>query len=151
MDWYFGGERRVIKSRCDLQTRLSAWITESCYPEAPLIRNELINREQPSASAATGRKRLLAAMLAAPERDGLGIEKMPAEKSLYLSLLKESGLHRFEEGRQDFFPPAPHDPCRLRPVWDEISETLGRGGERQTISRYAYSVHKAQTFGCNAE
>jgi hypothetical protein len=122
LSWYFGGEHRAIRSRRDLQAQLSAWIEDTCYPDAPLIRNELINREQPSASAATGRKRLLAAMLAAPDRYGLGIDKTPAEMSLYLSLLKESGLHGVEAGRWDFFPPPSYDPCRLRPVWNAISD-----------------------------
>lgn len=94
LSWYFGGEPRPIRGRRDLQRELSRWIEETCYPQAPLIRNELINRERPSASASTGRKHLLTAMLTASGRDGLGIEKAPAEKSLYLSLLRESGLHR---------------------------------------------------------
>ncbi len=131
LNWYFGGECRTVRDRRDLQTQLSLWMGDTCYPDAPLLRSELINREQPSASAATGRKRLIAAMLAEPDRDGLGIDKMPAEKSLYLSLLKESGLHRLQDGRRDFFAPPAHDPCRLRPAWDSISDTLGCGGERQ--------------------
>ena len=131
VSWFFGGVHHTVRNRRDLQTQLSSWIIDTCYPNAPQIRNELINREQPSASAATGRKRLLAAMLAAPDRDGLGIDKVPAEKSMYLSLLKESGLHRFEDGRWDFFPPIAHDPCRLQPVWNEISDILGGAGERQ--------------------
>lgn len=146
-NWYFGGEYRVVRNRRDLQTRLSAWIKDTCYPEAPLIRNELINREQPSASAATGRKRLVAAMLAAADCEGLGIEKVPAEKGLYLSLLKASGLHRLEAGRWDFYPPTAHDPCRLRPTWDAISDILGRGGERQVGLPEIFSRLQRPPFG----
>lgn len=147
LSWYFGGEHRVIRSRRDLQAQLSAWIEDVCYPGAPLIRNELINRDQPSASAATGRKRLLAAMLAAPDRYGLGIDKTPAEKSLYLSLLKESGLHRLEGGRRDFFAPPSYDPCRLRPVWDAVSDTLGRAGERQVSLPEIFAKLREPPFG----
>lgn len=147
LTWYFGGELRAIRSRRDLQTQLSSWIEDSCYPDSPLIRNELINREQPSASAATGRKRLLAAMLASPDRASLGIEKIPAEKSLYLSLLKESGLHRVEAGRWGFFPPPSYDPCRLRPVWNAISDTLGRVGERQVGLPEIFAKLRQPPFG----
>ena len=147
LDWYFGGACRVVRNRRDLQASLSAWINETCYPEAPLLRNELINREQPSASANTGRKRLLAAMLAAPDLDGLGIDKAPAEKSLYLSLLKESGLHRLEGGRWDFFPPAPYDPCRLRPAWSAISNILGQAGERQVGLPEIFAMLQRPPFG----
>jgi hypothetical protein len=145
--WYFGSEPRRIRDRREL----SRWVEETCYPQAPLIRNELINRERPSASASTGRKRLLAAMLAAmlaaPDRDGLGIEKAPAEKSLYLSLLRESGLHREHAGRWDFFPPPPHDPCRLWPLWNTISDTLGSGGERQVPLPEIYARLQQPPFG----
>ena len=144
--WSFGGEPRAIKGRRDLQQQLSAWVEETCYPEAPLIRNELINREQPSTSAATGRKRLIAAMLGAAGDPGLGIDKAPAEKSLYLSLLKETGLHRYQHGRYDFYPPA-EDPCRLRPLWNEIGATLGAGGEHQVPLPALYARLQAPPYG----
>lgn len=147
LTWFFGPEPRTVKDRRHLQSQLSSWITETCYPQAPLIRSELINREQPSASAASGRKRLLAAMLTASDREGLGIDKVPAEKGLYLSLLKESGLHREENGHWDFFPPPPHDPCRLRPAWDSISRLLGSGGERQVGLAEIYAQLQQPPFG----
>lgn len=147
LSWYFGGELRPIRGRRDLQRELSHWIEETCYPQAPLIRNELINRERPSASASTGRKRLLAAMLTASDRDGLGIEKAPAEKSLYLSLLRESGLHRKRDGRWDFFLPSTHDPCHLRPLWNAISDTLGAAGERQVPLPELYARLQKPPFG----
>ena len=146
LHWNFGDERRRVQGRRDLQQQLSAWVQETCYPETPLIRNELINREQPSTSAATGRKRLIAAMLSAGAQSGLGIDKAPAEKSLYLSLLKESGLHRFQNGRYDFFPPA-EDPCRLRPLWNEIGATLGGAGERQVPVPVIYARLQGPPFG----
>lgn len=132
LTWWFGGDVCQIRDRRDLQRQLSEWM-EAVYHQAPLIRNELINRERPSTSAATGRKRLLAAMLNAADQPELGIEKDPAEKSLYLSLLKYSGLHRVNAGQYGFFAP-PYDDdkrCQLRPLWEAISDTLGRDGERQ--------------------
>lgn len=147
LDWHFGGKPLAIAGRRGLQRELSRWVTETCYPQAPLIRNELINRERPSGSAATGRKRLLAAMLANPEQDGLAIEKMPPEKSLYLSLLKKSGLHRLEKDRWDFYPPLADDPCHLRPVWDAIADTLGDDGGRQVGLPELYTRLQQPPFG----
>ncbi len=146
--WYFGGERRAIHDRRDLQRALSQWVAEHCFPKAPRIRNELINREKPSAAANTGRNRLLAAMLKTPEREGLGIAKAPAEKSLYLSLLHASGLHRAgAHGHWDFFSPPPADPCALRPVWQVIGDTLGSGGEQQVSLPTLYQRLQAPPFG----
>ncbi len=148
LNWYFGGNWCAIRDRRELQRELSLWVRDPCFPKAPLIRNELINRERPSASANTGRKKLLAAMLKAPDREGLGIEKTPAEKSLYLSLLHESGLHRADaHGRWGFFPPPPSDPCRLRPLWSAIADVLGSGGERQVPLMQLYARLQQPPFG----
>lgn len=146
--WFWGGTEACLTGRRDLQQRLSGWVQTTVYPQAPLFRNELINRDQPSPSANTGRKRLLAAMLAAPEQESLGIAKTPAEKSLYLSLLKESGLHRKQPGRRGFYPPDPdHDPCRVRPVWNAITGLLGNSGERQVPLPEVYAVLAGRPYG----
>ncbi|WP_295399375.1 hypothetical protein [uncultured Thiocystis sp.] len=128
LTWFWGGDERPVRDRRDLQRQLSQWVDTRCYPQAPRLRNELINRDQPSASANTGRKRLLAAMLSAADQPDLGIAKTPAEKSLYLSVLKESGLHREVDGRFGFHPPPASDPCRLRPLWQAITAMLGESG-----------------------
>lgn len=145
--WFFGGVESVVRDRRDLQQRLSSWVEEGCYPQAPLLKNELINWDQPSASAHTGRKRLLAAMLNAADQDGLGIAKTPAEKSLYLSLLKASGLHRQVEERWGFYPPDENDPCRIGPVWREITQMLGGSGERQVELPEIYEQLRRPPYG----
>ncbi len=148
LHWYFGGDSCAIRDRRELQRELSLWVLDPCFPKAPLIRNELINRERPSASASTGRKKLMAAMLKAPDREGLGIEKSPAEKSLYLSLLHESGLHRTDaRDRWGFFPPPADDPCRLRPLWSAIAVVLGAGGEHQVPLMQLYARLQQPPFG----
>ncbi|MBN2887440.1 MAG: hypothetical protein JXM75_12105 [Chromatiaceae bacterium] len=145
--WNLGGEWREIRTRRALQVALSEWVEGRCFPKAPRIRNELINRAHPSPSAATGRKRLLAAMLEAAEQPNLGIEKDPAEKSLYLSLLKQSGLHREEAGRYGFFAPPAEDRCALRPLWDAITESLGDDGERQVEVSTIYARLQGKPYG----
>jgi hypothetical protein len=147
--WRFGGEHRPITSRRMLQSELSEWVMHHCFPLTPIIRNELINRERPSAAASTARKKLLAAMLTAADRDGLGIAKAPAEKSLYLSLLRESWLHRpGADGRWDFHQPdSRHDPCRIGPAWRAIHRVLGDAGQRQVPIPELYERLQAPPFG----
>jgi hypothetical protein len=148
LTWFWGGRRILVSNRRYLQHLLSKWVEETVYPDAPLFRNELINRDKPSPSANTGRKRLLAAMLGAPDQPDLGIAKTPAEKSLYLSLLKESGLHRKQAGKRGFYPPDPaHDPCRVEPVWEAITQTLGDSGERQVPLPELYAVLTDRHYG----
>ncbi|MDD5037625.1 MAG: hypothetical protein PHE55_23090, partial [Methylococcaceae bacterium] len=147
LDWYWGGKQVLINNRRHLQHRLSEWIEKQVYPESPKFRNELVNRDQPSPSANTGRKRLLTAMLAAPHEESLGIAKTPAEKSLYLSLLKESGLHRVEAGLLGFHPPHKPDRCHLIPAWNAMTKLLGDGGERQIPLPEIYAKLKGRPFG----
>ena len=145
--WFWSGEERAVQNRRDLQRQFSAWVGEQCYPQSPVMSNELINWDRPSASANTGRKRLLAAMLSAADQEDLAIRKSPAEKSLYLSLLKASGLHRCEGDRLGFYPPLEADPCRFRPVWDAITRLLGNGGERQIVVTELYAVLRQPPYG----
>jgi len=135
LGWYFNGKKQTVTSLRDLQSRLSAWLETQCYPLSPLLRNELIMWEQPSASANTGRNRLIHGMLAAPGQEKLGISKTPAEMSLYLSLLKASRLHRYEGGVLGIYPPDEHyDPCKLHPVWEGITDYLGDSGKQVQVT-----------------
>jgi hypothetical protein len=127
--WAIGGSTAVVESKRDLQVRLSG-LLDQVYERAPFVRNELINRDRPSATANAARKKLLVAMLDRPEVADLGIEKFPAEKAMYRAILLSSGLHRDREGKWEFQSPGQgkNDPCRMRPVWDAVLELLGEGG-----------------------
>ncbi|UJS26299.1 hypothetical protein [Thiothrix winogradskyi] len=146
-----------VRNRRVLQEKLSEWMTVY-YAKAPRIRNELANWDKPSASANTGRKRLINAMLSAADQPYLGIEKTPAEMSLYLSLLKETGLHREEQGRWGIHAPAPTNildngkplfqlPNSLQPMWDEITNLLGNTGARQVPLTEIYNTLRQPPYG----
>jgi hypothetical protein len=49
-NWYYQGELKTLHSRRDLQQLLST-ILEKVYAKSPIIKNELINRDKPSAQA----------------------------------------------------------------------------------------------------
>ncbi|MFP4062451.1 MAG: hypothetical protein ACLFS2_06610 [Halochromatium sp.] len=145
--WFRDGAEHPIAHRRELQGLLSDWAARH-YAKAPRLNNELLNRDAPSPSANLGRKRLIAAMLSAADQPSLGIDKTPAEKSLYLNLLAATRLHREEHGRLGIHPPDPErDPCRLRPLWDAITETLGQGGERQVPLPELYERLRGPPFG----
>jgi hypothetical protein len=158
LQWSARGDVWQVCNRRGLQEKLSEWMTTYCYPNAPLLRNELANWDKPSASANTGRKRLINAMLTSADQPYLGIEKTPAEMSLYLSLLKETGLHREEQGRWGFHEPAPVNvfnngallfqiPNSLRPMWNMITKTLGDAGARQVPLTEIYHNLRQPPFG----
>ncbi|WP_028487507.1 hypothetical protein [Thiothrix lacustris] len=158
LQWSANGKVWQVRNRRGLQEKLSEWMTTYCYHKAPLLRNELANWDKPSASANTGRKRLINAMLTSADQPYLGIEKTPAEMSLYLSLLKETGLHREEQGRWGVHEPALVNvfdngkllfqiPNSLQPMWDTITKTLGDAGARQVPLTEIYNTLRQPPFG----
>jgi len=67
------------------------------YSQAPIVRNELINRDRPSATAIAGRKKLMLAMLEKPGSEDLGL-KISGEKHVP-AVLKATNLHSYVSGR----------------------------------------------------
>lgn len=109
-------------------TAFSRWASEffdARFPKAPIVRNELINRQNVSSQAATARTKLVAAMIHMSAEEQLAIAKTPPEKAIYLSLLSESGLHRkHRENGWMFARPTSQDQRRLGPVWSAIESLM---------------------------
>lgn len=123
-EWYNAGERFYINSKRKLQEVFSL-ILKRVYHKAPIIRNELINRDRPSSQAVSARNKLLLAMLNNEKQRDLGIEKFPPEKSIYRSVLYATGLHTCLEidGDYGFVKSNKRlhtDECNISYVWDEI-------------------------------
>ncbi len=121
--WYWQGQELPIGDKGDLQRALSRAL-DDLYGQAPSMRNELINRDQPSSQAAAGRNKLLAAMLEHAEQEDLGIDRFPPEKAMYRALLRAPGLHRLEDGAWGFHRPPEPDPYRFGPVFSAIDQQL---------------------------
>ncbi|WP_295437309.1 hypothetical protein [uncultured Thiodictyon sp.] len=121
--WYWQGGELPIGDKGDLQRALSM-ILDRCYRHAPLLRNELINRDQPSGQAAAGRNKLLIAMFEHADQEDLGIARFPPEKAMYRALLRAPGLHRQENGVWGFHRPPESDPYRFGPLFDAFDAHL---------------------------
>lgn len=97
-DWWRRGDvmpKRPMKGL----SQVADWISDCVYTKTPILKNELLNRDRPSANAVAGRRALAYALALNEGEADLGIKKFPPEKGLYLSVLKSTGVHRFEEGR----------------------------------------------------
>lgn len=122
--WYWRQEKVNVRNKRELQQHLSA-ILDSIYSKSPIIKNELINRDRPSAQAAAARNKLVFAMLHDIAKEDLGIEKFPAEKGIYKSFLQATGLHRLgDDNKWVLVPPSKDNPYNLYPVWAHIVEFL---------------------------
>ncbi len=121
--WVWKGKLRHFASARDLASAISDACDE-VYAGAPLVKNELINRRSLSSAAAAARRALIERMLANEAEERLGLAGFPPEASIYLSVLRESGLHQFSGEAWSFGPPPPDDPCRMRPLWDAMDRFL---------------------------
>lgn len=112
----------AVSNRRSLQSLLSQ-VLDAVYVNAPIIRNELINREAPSPQANLGKKNLLLAMQQYIHEDSFGIDKFPPEKGMYLAIFRESGIHR-QVGDTYMLaePNAERDNTNVLPVWQEIKD-----------------------------
>jgi len=117
--WFNEGESLVVSNKRNFQEELSR-VLERVFSKAPVLHNELINRDRPSAQANAARNKLLEAMMACPDEKDLGIEKFPPEKAIYRSIIRETGLHNKDS--LEFQEPSKRS--TLYHVWKEINTFL---------------------------
>jgi hypothetical protein len=125
--WWWMGRDFRLNSKRGLQELLSRAL-EHTFAKAPLIANELINRDRPSSTANAARKKLLMAMLDAADQADLGIEKFPAEKAMYRALLLSTGVHREVGETWQFVPPLDDSRGNMAAVWTAIDQKLAECG-----------------------
>ncbi len=93
--WYFDGEIVSINSMRDFNQLLSH-VCDIIYYKTPIIRNELFNRQKLSSAISLARVNLLYAMLNHSDEPAFGIDSFPPEKTIYFTLLRDSGIHRLD-------------------------------------------------------
>lgn len=95
LDWFHQTRPLKIKNGRHLLEELSRLCDET-YWQAPHIHNELVNRRRLSSAAAAARMRLIERMFTEGNAEWLGMNphKKPPEMSMYLSVLKNTGLHQ---------------------------------------------------------
>ncbi len=93
--WY--DDKDLILFQSSL-SEVASEIADEIYKDTPIILNELVNRNKLSGTAVAARKKLLESMLQNAHVENLGITGFPPEKSMYISCLKNTGIHRAQVG-----------------------------------------------------
>jgi len=117
--WFNNSNELAVSTKRTFQEALSS-VLERVYNKAPILHNELVNRDRPSAQANAARNKLLAAMMKNIKADDLGIDKFPPEKAIYRSLLRQTGLHN----RDTHEFQEPHKRSTIYHVWKKINNFL---------------------------
>jgi hypothetical protein len=134
--WFIHGKRVKIYTGRELLSIISDHC-DATFPKAPRIHNELVNRRSLSSAAAAARMRLIELMFSSADQPMLGITegKNPPEKSMYLSVLKNTGLHRETKGKWQLGEPLDGDPCNVRPAVAELRTWLEKhADQRQSVA-----------------
>ena len=102
-------------------------ICDVAYQSAPILHNELVNRQKISGNIRAAQKRLVQAMVLNEAEKNLGFQGTPPEMTIFLTLFARNGLHKEKEkGNYSFVLPTTPigNAKRLREVWTLTQKVL---------------------------
>jgi|TARA_B110000259_G_scaffold56860_1_gene67150 hypothetical protein len=135
--WIYSGENKKIQSK----HRLYEFLTEVChkiYEKTPVFNNELINKEFISTPVSTAKKNLIRALLKNDSIEDLGFpkDKFPPQKAIYISLLKETGIHKLNKKLGHYVLSTPGDKSPLFDIWCESEQFLKTASTKRYLSEF---------------
>lgn len=128
--WFFKGDEKKIVDHRDFNKLLSQ-VCNSVYDATPVFKNELVNKHRISASIHTAKKNYFKALANNWDKDNLGFQdsKFPAEKTIYLSLLKENGVSPIREDSFDI--PTINHTSSFKKLWNASEKFLESAKDEQ--------------------
>lgn len=131
---WFDGSDEAIESGARLSP-IASNLADDLYPDAPLVWSELVNRDSVSSNSVKARRDLLHRMLSHEGTEHLGIEGFPAERGLYETLLRSTGLHReVSEGQWRFVQPDADSETRFAAIWQATRDMFVDSSSRVKAS-----------------
>jgi hypothetical protein len=131
IEWYYNGMKIQVTSQADFNKLLSK-VCDEVYYSTPIVQNELFNKQKVNSAVSSARVTLLNALLDdnCVVTNDLGFEedKFPPEKTIYYTLLKNTGIHRQINGAYTLCEP---DNDSVKYLWDECETFLESSIEKQ--------------------
>ncbi len=144
VEWYYYGQKIMIASKKVLYKKVSE-VCEKIYYNTPVFRNELINRHFISGNIANSKKILFQHLVNNYHKEDLDFSKdhFPAEKTIYLTLLKNTGIHSIEGGGYSLVQPTEKS---FIPLWEHSEAFLDLAkNERKSIDDF-YEHFKSKPY-----
>lgn len=139
--WSMGKRERSLDGRP--LTVIASTLSSNAFTDAPIIQSELLYRDKPSTSAMAGLRALAYAMVRKPDIEDLAMVNYPAERGLYLTVLRPAGLHRQDDKRAWRFsdPDETAAGKSLQPAWKLLSSS------RKIVLADLYETWNRRPFG----
>jgi energy-coupling factor transporter ATP-binding protein EcfA2 len=144
--WFYNGKTVEIKSKRALNETLSV-ICKDVYKDAPEFKNELVNKEFLSAQISTARKSFIRHLLNKANEENLGFphDKFPPEKSIYITLVKDTGIHSKNNKLNHFTFTSPTDKS-FEPLWNESNAFLKSANSSRRNLAELYAILSKAPF-----
>ena len=129
VSWIFKGKECQVRSKKDFNKLLSS-VCSKVYSGTPAIQNELFNKQKLSSAISLAKSNLLDRVLAYPDQPDLGFgeNEFPPEKTIYITLLKNTGIHRQDEDGAYVFG-APSD-VKIMEFWNACESFIAKTVDR---------------------
>lgn len=140
--WFYHG-----KEFQDLNTKnigsLSSFVSDiadSIYHECIPVNNELVNRNKVSPNVRGATRLLFEAMINHPGDENLGFVKFPAQYFIYASILKNSGIHCFDDKSNKYIINYKTNNCdkRYAELFDQTEAFMNKKGELNLSELYDF-------------
>jgi hypothetical protein len=129
---------------------LASSLADKVYPDTPDIWSELVNRDSLSSNSVKARRDLLYRMLDHEAEESLGISGYPAERGLYETVLKSTGLHRLDaDGTWKFHEPSNDCAASFKKLWNATHDLFSDTAARVQVSDI-HNLWSAPPFGVRA-
>lgn len=121
-------------------------LADAAFPDAPVLKSELLQRDKPSSNAMAAVRELCHRMVLHTAEKDLGFDGYPAAMGLYLTVLQPFGLHRpTPSGAYDFFAPKEIGPgATLGVAWQSME------AEREITLADVYATWAKPPIGMKA-
>ena len=123
--WVFQGKETEPVTSPRALNQLLSEVCEAVFKDAPVFKNELVNRHKLSGSVGFAKRNFLQALVGNWGKPNLGFDedRFPPEKTIYLTLLAQNGLtdswtrtHALFAETDPDYPTVP-DTSSFRPLW----------------------------------
>ena len=119
---------------------------DKAYPDTPMVRNEMLNRNELTSQGAKARGLLLAAMIEHGTDPDLGMHGHGPEVAMYRAFLHRTGLHGPDRRNNAMAFQKPTDES-LRPAWMTLQEEFKRSTNRRINLSHIHAALGSPPFG----